>query len=263
MMDEMNAFEQQIADELGQMAGPGRRIDAMAMVRTIAIPSSRWPVTTRRLGGRNSPTPIERGFSMISALKFIAAGVIVALFGGLLLVGLPMTRQEQPAPAAESASVEPTYVAPVPVTGTMNADAEGIEWGPADDVTQLDDRVSHPGGGTTWTFEVSDPRLSGVAYELRNMDMIGPKYQYHEGEIFVGTIELVNADGSWMGSLRGYATMGPAMRRWHIELTGTGGYEGLSALLEAVGPYGSAELEGLVFPGALPGYPDPVDVSVE
>lgn len=262
-MDEMTAFERQIAGELSRMAGPGRHIDAMAMARTVASPTSRWPAVTRWSRSGSLPAPTERGFSMFSAVKFVAAGAIVALFGGLLLIGTPMAEQQQLAPAAETTSAEPTYVAPVPVTGTMNADAEGVGWGSADDVTQESDRMTKRGGGGTWTFEMDDPRLNGVAYELRNLDLIGPKYEYHEGEAFTGTIELVNDEGSWVGSLRGYATMGPATRHWHIELTGTGGHEGLSALLEGVGPYGSAELQGLLFPGSLPQYPDPVKVPAD
>lgn len=262
-MDDMTAFERQIAGELGRMAGPGRRIDAMAMVQAVATRTARESAITRRIRGRVSPSPQGRGITVFSAVKFVTAGAVVALFGSLLLQGAPMTEQEQPVPAAEAATADPTYVPPVPVSGTMNADAEGIDWGPADDVSQEFDRKTKRGGGGTWTFAFDDPRLSGVAYELRNLDMIGPKYEHHEGETFAGTIELVNEEGSWVGSLRGYATMGPATRHWHIELTGTGGHEGLSALLEGVGPYGSAEVQGLIFPGSLPDYPDPVKVPVE
>ena len=265
-MDEMTAFERQISGELDRMAGPGRRVDAMAMVHSVATQTSRWPAITRRIGGGGLPTPEGRGISMFSAVKLVAAGAFVALFGGLLLLGTPLAEQEPLAPAAETTTAEPTYVPPVPVSGTMNTDAEGVEWAPAElgaDVTQEFDRKTKRGGGGTWTFEFDDPRLSGVAYELRSLDQIGPKYEYHEGEAFTGTIELVNDAGSWVGSLRGFATMGPATRHWHIELTGTGGHEGLSALLEGVGPYGSAEVEGLIFPGALPEYPDPVEAPAE
>jgi len=107
-MDEMTAFERQISGELGQMAGPDRRIDAMAMVRTVTIPSSRWPAITRRLRGGVSPTPRGRGFTMFSAVKFIAAAAIVALFGGFLLAGILTTEQgDEMAPAAVTESPSP------------------------------------------------------------------------------------------------------------------------------------------------------------
>ena len=56
-MDEMTAFERQIAGELSRMAGPGRRIDATAMVHAVASQASRWPALTRRVRGGSSPTP--------------------------------------------------------------------------------------------------------------------------------------------------------------------------------------------------------------
>jgi hypothetical protein len=53
------------------------------------------------------PTP-ERGFTMFSALKFITAAVIVALFGGFLLAGIFTTPQgDEVLPAAVTASPSP------------------------------------------------------------------------------------------------------------------------------------------------------------
>jgi hypothetical protein len=46
-----------------------------------------------------------------------------------------------------------------------------------------------------------------------------------------------------------------------MELTGAGTYEGLAALLVFRAQRGYLqEVEGFVFPGALPEYPDPVEV---
>ena len=53
------------------------------------------------------PTP-ARGFTMFSALKFVAAAVIVALFGGFLLAGLLTTPRNDVLPAAVTASPSPT-----------------------------------------------------------------------------------------------------------------------------------------------------------
>ena len=91
-MDDMTAFERQLDAELGRMAGPGRRIDGMAMVRTVSTQSPRWRVQ-----------PI------FSALKFVVAGAIVALFGGFLLSAV-LTQQpsEEQVPAAVTGSPVPT-----------------------------------------------------------------------------------------------------------------------------------------------------------
>ncbi|MEA2025692.1 MAG: hypothetical protein U9O18_03275 [Chloroflexota bacterium] len=199
---------------------------------------------------------------MFSAVKFAGAAAIVALFGGFLLSGALTTQQgEEMVPAAVTASPSPAmiYVAPNAVTGKMSFERkfQGAV------ITQLEDRKTYRDAGTAHTFEMDDARLSGTLYLAQNSDDIGEKYQHHDGEVRTGTIELVNDGGSWVGTMRGYASMNPATMHWHMELTGTGAHEGLSALLEAKGPYGSYDVEGFIFPGALPEYPDPVEVPAE
>ena len=111
---------------------------------------------------------------------------------------------------------------------------------------------------------MDDDRLSGTLWQLWNHESIGgPKYRA-DGEVMFGTVELVNDDGSWVGTMRGYIVNGPRTHYWQLDLTGTGAYEGLSALAYVEGPGGGAhEFEGFVFPGALPEYPDPVEVPTE
>ncbi len=143
-MDEMSAFEQQIAGELGQMAGPGRRIDATVMVATVRTPSSRWTAITRPLRGGISPIPRERGFSMFSALKFIAASAIVALFGGFLLSGVLMTQQgDQVVPGAVTES-------PSPMTAQMLGDMSVEGWNNND--LALLERAYAPGAVHTGVY---------------------------------------------------------------------------------------------------------------
>jgi Tol biopolymer transport system component len=94
MMDEMTAFERHLSAELGEMAGPGRRIDGMAMVSAIS-----------------SQPPTRRIQAMFSATKFVAAGAVVALLGGILLAGLPsQPPAEVQAPAASAVSGAPGLV---------------------------------------------------------------------------------------------------------------------------------------------------------
>jgi hypothetical protein len=199
---------------------------------------------------------------MFSTVKFIAAGAIVALFGGFLLTGALTTQQgEEMVPAAVIASPSPvmTYVAPNAVTGKLSWDRKFQ----TPEISQLSDRKTYRDEGTAHRFEMDDTRLSGTLYLAQNSDDIGEKYQHHDGEVWTGTIELVNDDGPWIGTVRGYTSMDPATTHWHMELTGIGAHEGLSALLEAKGPYGSYDVEGFVFPGVLPEYPDPVAVPAE
>ena len=105
-MNDINAFERLVADVADDLMGPSRSFDPAAIVqsaRTMA-PRSRWTRLTQRIPGDRF-VPAEGGFSMFSALKFLAAGVIVALFGGFLLTGILTTQQgDEVLPAAVTAS---------------------------------------------------------------------------------------------------------------------------------------------------------------
>jgi len=104
-MADMTAFEHQVENTLRHAAGPSRPVDAVRVVELAT--ASRWSVVTRRPRS-GSAAPTEGGFSMFSALKFIAAGVIVALFGGFLLAGVLTTpNDDQMVPAAVTESPSP------------------------------------------------------------------------------------------------------------------------------------------------------------
>ncbi len=117
MMDDRNAFERQLASEVTRMAGPEPRVDALAIARSaMTTPSTaRRRVVFTRLGWFRDPldggiaAPRDGGSTMFSALKFIAASVIVALFGGFLIAGILTTpSDDQTAPAAVTESASPT-----------------------------------------------------------------------------------------------------------------------------------------------------------
>jgi hypothetical protein len=109
-MDDLTALERQIGTELRREIGMVPSFDAMAIARSAiaTTPPGRWSVVTRRLrGGVSART--EGGFHMFSALKFVAAGVIVALFGGVLLAGILTTQPgDELAPAAVTETPSPT-----------------------------------------------------------------------------------------------------------------------------------------------------------
>ena len=90
-MPDDSAFERQIEVVLGRMGGPEPTFDAMAIARAAAVPSSRW-----------------RFPSVVGATRFVVAGLIVAVFGGLLLaMVLTQPRGDEMAPAAETDSPSP------------------------------------------------------------------------------------------------------------------------------------------------------------
>ncbi len=105
-MTDMTAFEQQVAGEMVRRAGPVRPVDDLAVfdAAITATRSHRWR------------------FTMFSALKFIAASAIVALFGGFLLSGVLTTQQgDQVVPGAATES-------PSPMTAQMLEDMSLEGW---------------------------------------------------------------------------------------------------------------------------------------
>jgi hypothetical protein len=99
-MDDMSAFEAQVAREALREAGSSQPVDVVGIVRTVTTTRAlrRWSVFAPRLGRRITPGQTEGGFSMFSAVKVVVAGAVVALFGGFLLGGALTTQ-----PAGETA----------------------------------------------------------------------------------------------------------------------------------------------------------------
>ena len=88
-MTDMTAFERQLSSEISGLMGPARPVEDLAVFESVTA------------GNRQKGW----GFTMFSAVKFVAAGVIVALFGGFLVAGVFTTPQDDGmAPAAVSAS---------------------------------------------------------------------------------------------------------------------------------------------------------------
>ena len=122
-------------------------------------------------------------------------------------------------------------------------------------------RVMERGKKGRDTIEMDDARLCGTLWHVWDRDtFVGPNGP--DGEVLTGTVQLVNDDGSWVGTMRGHVAYEALGRHhyWQLELTGTGVHDGLSALLLVKGPPEMREVEGFVFPGVLPVYPDPVEV---
>ena len=90
-MDDLDAFERQVADVARRVVGPPRSIDALAIARGAA---------TRRTATR--PPNVLRG------LGFAAAAAVVALFGGVLVIGLVTTPTDERSLPGVEASSEPT-----------------------------------------------------------------------------------------------------------------------------------------------------------
>jgi hypothetical protein len=186
---------------------------------------------------------------MFSALKFVAAGAIVALVGGFLLSGVLTTpNADEVAPAAVSAS---------PTAGSRDAvivggrSVGGTQTGLA--------RVTYDGDttrsvGAQWLMELTemdDPRLNGTFQVIWNETTYDGIHN-----VITASSRIDNDHGSWVGVERGYEhpTLG-----WNTMALyeGQGAYEGLSALLFWVREQRPGSVaHGIVFPGEMP---EPLD----
>jgi hypothetical protein len=114
VIDDMNAFERQVAGEVIRAAAPPRPVDVSAIfTATTAAQSPKWRFQT-----------------MFSATKFVVAGAVVALFGGFLLSGA-LTQQPSVdrlpavgASASATTQAEPTDSATSEPEPTTEAEAE-------------------------------------------------------------------------------------------------------------------------------------------
>ena len=143
-MGDMTAFERQLEARLERIAGPEPHVDAMASARSaMTIASARRP------------------FAMFAALKFIAAAVIVALFGGFLLTGILSTPQgDEMAPAAVTESPSPMTTEEL-ISGMVTEEVEpGVYRVVNDGVRDL----SYPLGGWDVTGFVVDVTPDGSVW---------------------------------------------------------------------------------------------------
>jgi hypothetical protein len=148
-MDDMTAFERQLSDQIGALMGPPRPVDDLAVFDAVVAANrqQRW------------------GFTMFSVLRFVAAAVILALFGGFLVAGvlttserdgfLPAAATEPPAPptteemlAGMAIEVVEPGVRRIANDGIRDLGAAGGTWGQHGGVTIGAD-------GTVWIHEAS------------------------------------------------------------------------------------------------------------
>jgi hypothetical protein len=105
-MTDMTAFERRVAEGMLHRAGPIRPVDDLSIYEVV-IAANR---------------PQGWGFTTFSALKFVTAGAIVALFGGWLLAGILTTpRGDGMAPAARSPFASTGQAGTVAVTVELPA----------------------------------------------------------------------------------------------------------------------------------------------
>ncbi len=231
-MDDQNAFERQLAEEIEHEAGPPLPVDALAITRIAMSPTSRW--RTRSM------------FSIITSTAGIGVAALVATT--LLFSGQPSGNEETVAPGAEATPLVAAYVHGSP----SRPSCCGPEVETYDEAgNRLTLRNMETGG--TWTFD--DPRLTGAVTTVGHMDAFPQADSDEWVEVWWGDLRVVNEDGAWSGTSSGSLDSAQPVetRTTLYQLTGEGAYEGLSALLFETTTIGSEPyIFGMVFPGSLP-----------
>ena len=237
-MNERNAFERQLADEIEYEVGPPRNVDAAAITRAAKTTSPRW-----------------RFMTMSSTIKFAVGASILAVAGAALYIAVPTgpTPGDGAAqPGAESATPE---AAQAVVTGAVERVRE-VSPG----TTASDAGVSRTEGQQTINrWIASDPRLSGEETVTANWhrylssDITVP-------EIGVGSMTrvLVNDDGRWVGPAGFAFDMGITPdQRDIVVMRGEGAYQGLTAFIVMnLEGTGYAPFVGAIVPGEMPPFPE-------
>jgi hypothetical protein len=109
---------------------------------------------------------------------------------------------------------------------------------------------------------MSDPRLSGLVVVKDHADRFfegDPSLEPFLGDVLWGTVEIVNDGGGWTGTKVGITDAAADGRGvQYYELVGTGGYEGLSAVVferengRVDGVDRPASWSAQIIPGSLP-----------
>jgi len=122
-----------------------------------------------------------------------------------------------------------------------------------------EDGVTHKRGESyvNQRWDISDPRLSGMAVAAWNSDVYEPPEGAGVSLVAVGAYEIANDEGTWVGS---YTSTGQGAddslgMLETVTLTGSGAYEGLSAVLNLDWTTYPVPVEGMIILGEIPPSP--------
>jgi hypothetical protein len=262
-MDNRNAFERQLADEIDYEVGPPRNVDALAITRQAKTTSHRW-----------------RYINMSSPIKFAAAASILTVAGAAFFLVAPGGLTPDDVTVAPPGAEQPSTS---PVQDSVEAAAEeptGDESRYSQGLVRI---LSFPDFGVKTVPEdgsaveelrgqvyegiiesPSDPRLAGTLRGTLNQDshLFPPDWQQPAVSQW-GTERIENDGGAWECTWSGSETSLSKVTviKWCV---GEGGYEGYAAqMLLTKESRGGLDWEGLTWRGDLPPLPGPPQASAE
>lgn len=115
-------------------------------------------------------------------------------------------------------------------------------------------------------IEATDPRASGLATTAMNRNQLEVGGEGGGVQTFTAQVRLTNDDGAWAGGDHGVFAFaeGVFAGSYSNVLTGEGGYEGLSLIVNQTWDADSERFWGVILPSELvPPMPDPVEPTVE
>jgi hypothetical protein len=191
---------------------------------------------------------------MFSAVRIAATVAILAVGGSLLLLVGPAAPPSDPAVPSivESGPLSPEDYAGFGGTWSLGGYEAGVleetDWG----CMVRGERWSSP-------LEVSDHRISGMWSMTLNYNAFKDGASYG---VRSGSAAIVNDDGSWTGTSMGYQNPTTEGLHYQVLLHGHDAYAGLSALisLSQDGYSMTFDVDGVVFPGGMPEYPELVQL---
>ena len=193
----------------------------------------------------HTPTVIGRTQSMLSPVKAITAGVIVAAVGGAFLIAQPFQQQEGVPSAAESAAL----AEPVEFTAVFTPSSR-VRCGTYETVEGVEQQR-----GSAWTpvmSGVSDRRLDGTLTYSEDYDRYPGGYQ-----LATATYRIANDGGAWQGSTPIIKQDADYTDNSVVLLVGEGAYDGLYAWMDTSD---WSAISGVVFPAPPPEAPIPPEL---
>lgn len=248
-MDDMDAFERQVASEVRRASAPPRPVDVATVFAAATARRSVWSFP-----------------SVFGATRFVTAGIVVVLFGCLLLVGIlttPHSNVIAPAAVSPSPTVQPSEEVSSDLgpanrfTGSWDADwrddVKSMFWMPGPAYRESLDNLS------VHQFEASDPRISGTWTHVMNArsfpidDEAGT-----DASVWTGVVRIDNADGAWVGTFQGYSDEQGEHESYRLD--GEGAYAGLTAVFGWTRE--GDTYDGVIIPGVPPAYPESIAAPV-
>ncbi len=196
----------------------------------------RWSFTIPALTWRNN--------DMYNATRAVIAVLVLALGPGLIMATVSDDDSERAnLQQTEARSVD--EMARFTYTSVLSADyPDGSE-------VATDYGMARRGGRVEYTIEASDDRVDGSSVHTYNLDYYDSDELAYPVSVITGTQVVTNGGGTWEGTFELLDFPGTRDEHHVAVLTGSGDYEGLTAVLYGM----DGTNEGVIFPGALPEMP--------